>query len=309
MTHNVIIIGGGPAAYAAALYTARARLNPLVLQGINPGGQLLSTTFIENWPGISSIRGYDLIKTMQEHAKLQGAQLINQQVTQIDLQTHPFTIKTKQEIWQAKTIILAMGATPRRLGVEGESTYWGKGISSCAVCDGILYAQKRVAIIGGGDSAIEAALFMAHIHADVTIIQYGDTLTASPIMQEKIKQHSNITYYYTTQVTKFMGTNDPSKGDYVTHMTLQNLKTNQELVIPIDGVFLAIGLIPATKLIKDQIACDKNGYIICPESTMTSIAGVFAAGDITDPRYRQVITASASGCKAALDTQWYLEKQ
>ncbi len=301
--HQLIIIGGGPAALTAAMYAARARLEPLVLVGDQPGGQLMGTTMVENWPGINAVLGPQLMVNIQEHARHAGAQLHEETVRSIDTKRHPFVVTTAtQKRFEAAAVIIATGATPRRLGCVGEDTYWGRGVSSCAVCDGALYQNRPVVIVGGGDTAMEDASFLRKFTDTITIVHIKDRLTASAAMQERVLHDTAITIRYTSTITRFEG-----NGEHLTHIVCTDQITQQSEVIPADGVFLAIGLTPNSSFVTDQIATDLYGYIITqPGSTESSVPGIFAAGDVVDSRYRQAITAAADGCRAALDAERFL---
>lgn len=301
--HNLIIIGSGPSALTAAIYAARAKLSPLVFEGKEPGGQLMKTTAIENWPGNISILGPTLMLSMREQAIKSGAQLIAQEIKELHLQQQPLSIKTRKgELFQTRSLIIATGSTPRMLKCPGEDTYWGKGVSACAVCDGAFYKDKKVVIIGGGDSAMENASFMTKFTNEITIVQLFKELSASPAMKQRVLDNKTITILYEQGVSEIKG-----NGSQVTGILLKHASTNVTQELPADAVFLAIGHHPATDLVKNQLECDRAGYIITNnKSTKTSLPGVFAAGDVADPHYRQAITAAGSGCMAALDVQEYL---
>jgi thioredoxin reductase (NADPH) len=303
LSHPLIIIGGGPAALTAAIYAARARLNPLVYTGPQPGGQLMSTTLVENWPGTPTILGPQLMQTMQQHAVHAGAHIREATITALTVHAGIFTLTSARETTTAATVIVATGTTPRRLACPGEDTYWGRGISTCAVCDGALYRDKRVLVIGGGDTAMEEALFLAKFTPHVTIAQIHDRFTASAIMQERVLATPAITARYTTRVTEFSG-----DGSRVAQATLLNTSTNTAEIVPFDGIFLAIGSTPNSSLVADLVERDKQGYIITTEGTHTSVPGLFAAGDVVDKRYRQAVTAAGDGCRAALDVERFLQE-
>lgn len=299
---EIIIIGGGPAGLTAVIYAARAKLNPLLIEGPTPGGQLTSTTYIENWPGEKSILGADLMMRMKDHAVHFGAQIITSSVTKVDFTKAPFKIWTSdnQEL-QAKAVIIATGANPKLLGCPGEQQYWSKGVSTCAVCDGALYYNKQIIIVGGGDTAMEDALFMTRFDNQITIIQLGSVLTASQIMQERVLNKPNIKIIYHSLVQEILGDNQK-----VTGVKIINQETNISSILAADAVFLAIGLKPATNIFQDQIAIDHSGHIMLTNNTHTSVSGVFAAGDVCDRKYRQAITSAGFGCMAALDAERYL---
>ncbi len=300
---KVVIIGSGPAGFTAAVYTARAGLKPLIIEGPNPGGQLMGTTHVENWPGEISILGPQLIQKMRDHAKHFGTRFLGRTVLKVDLSKRPFTIETSKDVIQAESLIIATGASPRKLGCPGEEQYWGKGVSTCAVCDGALYKDKKVVIVGGGDTAMEEASFMRNFTDQVIIIHILDKLTASKAMQDRVLQDPKIKIIYNSSVTEITG-----DGEHAREITVKNTKTNTTEKIAIDGMFVAIGLTPATALFKNQIELAPNGYIITKEHTKTSVDGVFAAGDVADYKYRQAITSAGTGCMAALDVERFLKE-
>jgi len=305
ITHDLIIIGSGPAGLTAAIYAARAKLKPIVISGPNPGGQLVSTTYIENWPGEQSILGADLMLKMREHAAHFGTNFIDQSVVKADFSQKPFKIWTSdnQELL-ANSVIIATGANPKLLNCPGEQTYWSKGVSTCAVCDGALYSEKQIVIIGGGDTAMEEALFLTRFNNKITIIQIGDKLTASQIMQERVLSKPEIKIIYESAVQAILG-----KQEHVTGVQIKNLKTGLLQELPADAVFLAIGLKPMSDLFAGQLALDNYGHILVTNQTNSSIPGIFIAGDVCDSKYRQAITAAGFGCMAALDAERYLTNQ
>jgi thioredoxin reductase (NADPH) len=300
---NIIIIGSGPAALTAAVYCARAGLKPLVIEGDNPGGQLMGTTYIENWPGEQSILGPSLMIKMRNHALLFGTRLVPEVVTKVELMQRPFKMYTNKNEYQSTSIIIATGATPKQLNCPGEQAYWGKGITTCAVCDGSFYKDKEVVIIGGGDTAMENASFMTNFTDRISIVHILPHLTASWPMQERILKDSSIKIFYESTVTAFKG-NDHG----LTHSQITNQNTSESFWLPTDGAFVAIGLSPNTELFKGQLELTKYGYIVVHDHTHTSIPGVFTAGDVADPRYRQAITSAGSGCAAALDAERYIKE-
>ncbi len=307
MSNNIkklIIIGSGPAGLTAAIYAARANLQPLVIEGSTPGGQLMNTSLVENWPGEKSIMGPKLMMNMKEHAQSLKAEFLAQTVTKVDFTKRPFTLGTdrNQEL-QTNALIIATGANPKKLGVPGEQEYWGKGVTTCAVCDGAFYKDKKVVVVGGGDTAMEDASFLKRFTKDVTILQLLDKLTASHPMQQRVLNDPDIKIMYNSSVTAFQG-----DGNHVTEVTITNKQTNEQSTIPIDGAFIAIGLQPNTSPFQGQIALDDWGYIQTSNHTKTSVEGVFVSGDAADYRYRQAITAAGSGCMAALDAERYLSK-
>lgn len=301
---HLIIIGSGPAGLTAAIYASRAGLNPLVIDGSEPGGQLMGTTAVENWPGEKSILGPTLMQNMRKHAEHFGTRFLSATITQVDFAKKPLKMTTsKGEALQADGIIIATGAKPKKLGCEGEEEYWGKGVTTCAVCDGAFYKDRPVVIVGGGDSAMEDASFMTNFTKDITIIHILDKLTASKAMQNRVINHPNITIIYSSTVTAIKG-----NGDHVTSVLITDQKTKEAKEIPTDAVFVAIGLNPNTAIVKGQLELTDYGHIKTENHTKTSADGVFAAGDVTDPRYRQAITSAGSGCMAALDVEKYLKK-
>lgn len=300
---SLIIIGSGPAALTAAIYAGRAGLNPLIIEGPKPGGQLMSTSYVENWPGETHILGPDLIKNLQEHAQLVGTRFLFEEVTEVNTK-RPFTIITDTgKKLTTRALIIATGAVPKKIGCQGEQEYWGKGVTTCAVCDGAFYKDKKVVIIGGGDSAMENASFMTNFTNNITIIQMLDTLTALQAMQDRILKNPDIKIIYSSKVTEIHG-----DGNQVTHITIQNTKTNDTMRIDTDAVFIAVGLTPNIDILNGQIDLTQYGYIKHIQNTETSVPGIFAAGDVADSRYRQAITSSAGGCMAALDAERFLKE-
>lgn len=301
--HAVVIIGSGPAGLTAALYTGRAFLKPIVLEGAQPGGQLMGTTAVENWPGTQSIMGPQLMMDMREHARHFDAQILSESATKIDVSTRPFTVTTSRgKELKTHTIIVATGASPNKLGCPGEADYWGKGVTVCAVCDGAFYPGKKAIIVGGGDTAMEDASFMTKFTNDITIVHILDKLTASPAMQQRVLNNPNIKIIYNSSISSIEG-----NGAHVTGVTIENKKTGVKEHKAADVLFLAIGQKPNTALFKDQLELDALGYIELKDHTKTSVEGVFVAGDVADYRYRQAIVSAGSGCRAALDCQRYLE--
>lgn len=299
---KLIIIGSGPAGLTAAIYSARANLQPLIIEGIEPGGQLMGTSMVENWPGEKQIMGPKLMMNMREHAKACNTEFLAESVTKVDFSKKPFTIWTdrKKEL-TAHAVILATGASPNRLGVPGEKEYWGKGVSTCAVCDAFFYKDKKVVVIGGGDTAMEDASFLRKFTKQITIIQILDKLTASFAMQQRVLNDPDIKIIYNSTVTQFHG-----DKEHVNKITIKNQKTGKTEDMTIDGAFLAIGLTPNTKVFKGHIDLDKYGYITVKDHTKTSVEGVFAAGDVADYRYRQAITSAGAGCMASIDAERWL---
>lgn len=299
--HDVIIIGSGPAGYTAAVYTARAELKPLVFEGIEAGGLLATTTEVENFPGFpQGIDGPELMEQMRDQAERFGADLRMEYVDSVELSTCPKRVHVGNEVYLAKTIILATGAAPRYLGIEGEERLKGHGVSACATCDGFFFKDKLIAVVGGGDSAMEEATFLTRFGSSVTIIHRRDEFRASAIMLERARANDKIEFITNAQVTEVLG------EDKVEALTLT--VNGEEKTIPMDAMFLAIGHQPNSGFLNGQVATDAKGYITVDEpSTKTSIEGVFAAGDLVDSHYQQAVTAAGSGCRAALDAEHYLQ--
>ncbi|RJP59922.1 MAG: thioredoxin-disulfide reductase [Candidatus Auribacter fodinae] len=303
---NLIIIGSGPAALTAAIYSSRANLNPLVIEGLESGGQLMTTTEVENYPGFrNGIMGPELIDEMRVQAERFGARFVMGNVTAVDFKQQPFIVKTDSDTFSSHSVIIATGASPRKLGIESEKRLWGHGVSSCATCDGAFFRGKEVCIVGGGDSALEEALFLTRFSPKVTVIHRRDELRASKIMRQRALEHDKIAFQWNSVIQEILG-NDKNR---VCGVRLKNVVTGELTDYPCEGVFIAIGHIPNTKLFEGQIDMD-NGYIkIQHPYTKTNIEGVFAAGDLADHYYRQAITASAMGCKAAIDAERYLAEK
>jgi thioredoxin reductase (NADPH) len=301
---NVIIIGSGPAGLTAALYTARANLKPLVIEGLEAGGQLMLTTTVENWPGFrEGILGPDLMADMRAQAERFGANIIRGHVNAVDLSHHPVSVRTSDTEYRARTLIIATGASARLLGIPSERALIGHGVSTCATCDGYFFRGKPIAVVGGGDSAMEEAIFLTRFASHVTVVHRRDTLRASKIMQDKAFANPKISFEWNSEVEDVK---DASRG-HVTAMVLRNNQTDELKEIPVEGVFVAIGHTPNTALFKGQLEMDANGYLVTHSGTRTSIPGVFACGDVQDHIYRQAITAAGSGCMAAIDAEKYLE--
>lgn len=300
---TLIILGSGPAGLSAAIYAARANLKPLVIDGPLPGGQLMHTNQVENWPGTPSILGHELMGNMREHAHRFGTEFLGHLVARVDLTTHPSQVWTHRDLQlSAHALIIAAGSTSRTLGCPGEQEYWAKGVSTCAVCDGALYQQQPVVIVGGGSSAVSNALFMSRFTNDIIIVQATGKLTAQPVLQAQLAQHPHIKIMYESTVEHITG-----DGMRVTGARIHNKKTGEITDIATRAIFVSIGLRANTDLFKGHVDMRPDGTIIVDEpSTRTSVEGVFAAGDVADGHYRQAITAAASGCKAALDAQEYL---
>lgn len=303
LTRKLIIIGSGPAALTAAIYASRANLQPLLVQGPEPGGQLMTTTAVENWPGEISIMGPDLMLKIENHAKHFGTDFLSRNIIKVDLNNKDkFLVTTnKNENLYTYSLIIATGATPKRLNCKGEGKYWGRGVTNCAVCDGAFYKDKPVVIVGGGDTAVENATFMTKFTDKITIVHILPKLTASYAMQHKIINNDKINIIYNSTVTEILG-ND----DHVNQVVVKNLETGQNKILDVNAVFISIGLTPNTSIFKDQLELNQYGYIMLKDYTQTSVKGVFAAGDVADYRYRQAITSAGTGCAAALDAERYL---
>ncbi len=302
--NNVIIIGSGPAGYTAAIYAARANLKPILVSGFQPGGQLTITTDVENYPGYEDpIQGPWLMEQMQKQAAHVGTEIINSQVTEVFLNEKIKKLNLDNgTTLNSKTVIISTGAQARWLGLENEDKFQGHGLSACATCDGFFFKDKEVAVIGGGNSAAEEALFLTKFATKVYLVHRRDKLRAEKILQDRLKQNSKIEFIWNSEVAKFNGNDDLESID------LLNKQENKISNLKIDGVFIAIGHDPATQLFKGQIKMDEGGYIITdPDSTKTSIEGVFAAGDVKDKIYRQAVTAAGMGCMAALEVEKYLD--
>jgi thioredoxin reductase (NADPH) len=301
---NVIIIGSGPAGLTAALYSARANLKPLLIEGLEAGGQLMLTTLVENWPGFrDGIMGPELMGEMRAQSERFGAEIMRGNVTSVDLLSYPFVVKTADSEYRCRALIIATGASARLLGLPSERALLGHGVSTCATCDGYFFRGKPIAVVGGGDSAMEEAVFLTRFASHVTVVHRRDTLRASKIMQDKAFANPKISFEWNTEVEHI---NDLGKGE-VTSMALLNSVTGVRKEIPVDGVFVAIGHTPNTKLFLGQVDTDPNGYILTHSGSRTNVPGVFACGDVQDHHYRQAITAAGSGCMAAIDAEKYLE--
>jgi thioredoxin reductase (NADPH) len=298
-----VIIGSGPAGLTAAIYAARAELKPVVISGMQPGGQITLTTMVENFPGFpDGIMGPDLMDNMRKQAERFGTRFIDEEVIEVDFKSKPFTIKTDSQEIKTKTVIIASGAVAKWLGVPGEKEFMGKGVSGCATCDGFFFRGKEVVVVGGGDTALEDALYLTKFANTVTIIHRRDQFRASKIMQERVFANSKIKIIWDSVVTEI-------KGDSkVTGVKIKNVKTGEEKELKTDGVFVAIGHSPATEIFKGQIEIDDQDFIVKKENTETSVKGVFVAGDVADRRYKQAIVAAGEGAKAAIDVEKYLQE-
>lgn len=303
---EVIVIGSGPAGYTAALYAARARLNPLVFEGsVTAGGALMNTTEVENFPGFpDGIVGPDLMDSIRKQAERFGAELVADDVTEVDLRATPKLVRTAEGEFLARTVIIATGSSYREVGVPGEKRLSGHGVSWCATCDGFFFREQDIAVLGGGDSAMEEATFLTRFARSVTVVHRRDRLRASKIMQDRALSNPKIGFAWDSEVAEILG------DDRVSGLRLRNLKTGEESVLPVTGVFEAIGHDPRSELFTGQLEMDADGYLIVDQpSTRTSITGVFAAGDVVDRHYRQAVTAAGTGCAAALDAERWLADQ
>ncbi|MBU0858813.1 MAG: thioredoxin-disulfide reductase [Alphaproteobacteria bacterium] len=304
---KVLIIGSGPAGYTAAIYAARANLGPVMVAGLQPGGQLMITTDVENYPGFASaIQGPWLMEQMKAQAEHVGTKMITDIIISVDFDVRPFVAKGDSgATYTADTIVIATGAKARWLGLEGEKTYNGRGVSACATCDGFFYKGREVAIVGGGNTAVEEALFLTNFCSKVTLIHRRDTLRAEKIMQDRLMANPKMNFIWDTTVEEILG-----DASGMTGLRLKNMKTGAESTLDAHGLFVAIGHDPATEIFKGKMTMDDNGYIItAPDSTATSIPGVFAAGDVKDHVYRQAVTAAGMGCMAALEADRFLAAQ
>lgn len=300
---HVVIIGSGPAGLTAALYAARAGLSPLVIEGIESGGQLMLTTMVENYPGFrDGIMGPDLMAEMRVQAERVGAEIVQGDVTAIDLSERPFRLTVGKAGYEADTLILATGASARWLDLGVDKRLSGHGVSTCATCDGYFFKGRPIAVIGGGDTAMEEAIYLSKLASSVVVIHRRDELRASKVMQDKARSLPNVSFLWDTVVTDIK---DEAKGA-VSSIALRNLKTGETSELAVEGVFIAIGHVPNTSLVKGQLALDENGYILTHGGTRTSVPGVFAAGDVQDHVYRQAVTAAGTGCMAAIDAERFL---
>ncbi len=302
---RVLIVGSGPAGYTAAVYASRAMLAPVLIQGMQPGGQLTITTEVENWPGETEIQGPDLMVKMEAHARAMGARIFIDTVTRLDLQARPFVAELDSGARiTADAVILATGAQARWLGLESEEKFKGFGVSACATCDGFFYRNREVVVIGGGNTAVEEALFLTNFASKVTLVHRRDSLRAEKILQERLFRHPKVAVLWDHELAEVEGTEAPLG---VTGIKVRHVREGTEQVIPADGVFIAIGHAPASELVAGQLELHSGGYVrVEPGSTRTSIPGVFAAGDLTDHIYRQAVTSAGMGCMAALDAERWL---
>lgn len=305
---RLLIIGSGPAGYTAAVYASRAMLQPLLVQGMQPGGQLTITTDVENWPGDASVMGPDLMLRMEHHAREMGAEIITDIITNLDLSRRPFTATGDSgTIYTADAVILATGAQAKWLGIPSEEAFKGFGVSACATCDGFFYRGREIVVVGGGNTAVEEALFLTNFASKVTLVHRRDSLRAEKIMQDRLFKHPKISVIWNHEIAEIEGSQNPPG---VTGARLRDVNTGVEQTVPCEGFFVAIGHAPASDLVKDQLKLHSGAYVwVEPGSTRTSIEGVFAAGDLTDHTYRQAVTSAGMGCMAALDAEHWLAAQ
>lgn len=303
---NVIIIGSGPAGLTAAIYTARANLNPLMIEGEEVGGQLMTTTEVENYPGFAEgVTGPALMEVTKKQAARFGTRFIAKNVTKVDLSVKPFKVWIGEELYQAKTLIVSTGASAKYLGLESEKKFLNRGVSACATCDGAFFQGVPVAVVGGGDTAMEEALFLTRFATEVHVIHRRDEFRASKIMADRVKGHEKIKVHWNTELKEVLG---GARG--VTHAKLFNNKTNEEMDLALEGIFIAIGHKPNTGFLNGQLETDELGYLkTTPGKTTTNVEGVYACGDVQDHYYRQAITAAGTGCMAAIEAERWLEEQ
>ena len=304
-TRKVVIIGSGPAGYTAAIYAARANLAPLMFTGIQAGGQLVLTTMVENYPGfVDGIMGPELMETMRKQAERFGTDIIAEDATAVDFSRRPLVVRVGETTYEGDTVIVATGASAKLLGLPGERELMGRGVSTCATCDGFFFKDQNIMVVGGGDSALEEALYLARLGRRVEVVHRRDVMRASKIMQERAFKNPKITFAWNSVVDYIA---DPTLGR-VTAVGLRNVKTGEIAEHPVDGLFVAIGHEPNTTLFRGQLELLPNGYVkVVPGTTQTSVSGVFAAGDVADFTWRQAVTAAGTGCMAALESERYLE--
>ena len=301
--YDVIIIGSGPAGFTAGIYTSRAKLKTLIISGSLPGGQLMTTSEVENYPGFpNGIFGPELMMNMRQQAERFATTIIDDEVLKVDFKKRPFLISTHSETYEGRAILLCTGASPRKLGIDGEQEFGGRGVSYCATCDGPFFKGEEIAVIGGGDTAIEEATFLTKFGKAVKIIHRRDFLRASKILQEKAFENSKIQFVWNNVVTRIAG------NKKIESIDVKNLTTGKTQNLSVGGLFVAIGHEPNTSIFKDQLELDDKGYVVLKENTRTSVEGVFAAGDVHDYRYRQAVTAAGFGCMAALDVEKWLSE-
>src|SRR5262249_27418010 len=304
-TRKIVVIGSGPAGYTAAIYAARANLAPVMFTGVQHGGQLMLTTLVENYPGFAEgVQGPELMETMRKQAAHFGTEMIDEDVPAVDLSRRPFVVTAGDQTYEAQAVVIATGASAKLLGLPGESKLMGRGVSTCATCDGFFFKDQNIMVVGGGDSALEEALYLSRLGRRVDVVHRRDTLRASKIMQERALKNPKIDFIWDTVVEDILGVD----GGKVTGVRLRNVKTNTSSERAVDGLFVAIGHQPNTEIFRGQVDLLPNGYIkVKRGTTQTSVPGVFAAGDVQDFTYRQAVTAAGTGCMAALEAERYLE--
>jgi len=304
-TRKVIIIGSGPAGYTAAIYAARANLAPLMIAGLQSGGQLVLTTLVENYPGfVDGVLGPELMETMRKQAERFGTDMVTEDATAVDFSRRPFVVRAGEAVYEAETVVVATGASAKLLGLPGERELMGRGVSTCATCDGFFFKDQDIMVVGGGDSALEEALYLARLGRKVEVVHRRDVMRASKIMQERAFKNPKITFVWNSVVDRVA---DPTQGK-LTAVGLRNVKTGETVEHSVDGLFVAIGHEPNTALFRGQLELLDNGYVkVVPGTTQTSVPGVFAAGDVADFTWRQAVTAAGTGCMAALEAERYLE--
>ena len=302
---DVVILGTGPAGLTAAIYAARAELSPVVLRGDQPGGQVTLTEALDNFPGFpDGIAGFELFQSMEKQAERFGAKIVSDTAIEVDFKNHPFKIKARENAYQAKSVIIATGSDPRKLNVPGEMEYIGKGVSYCATCDGFFFKGKKVVVVGGGDSAVEEGLFLTKFATSVTLIHRRDRLRAHAHLQSRANSNAKMNFIWDSVVTEVLGKEGGVQG-----LRLKNVNTQEEIIFDTDGVFVFIGHIPNTQVFKGQIKMDESDLIITDRRQRTDVPGVFAAGDVQDPIYKQAITSAGAGCMAAMEAEKFLAEQ
>ncbi|MFL2678994.1 MAG: thioredoxin-disulfide reductase [Alphaproteobacteria bacterium] len=302
---NIIIIGSGPAGYTAAIYAARAGLSPLMISGLEQGGQLMITTEVENYPGFENpVQGPWLMEQMKNQAKSCGSRIVSDYVKEVDINQSPFNILTERESYKAHTIVIATGAKAKWLDIKGEKEYMGYGVSACATCDGFFFKDKEVAVVGGGNTAVEEAIFLSNLCKKVNLVHRRDSLRAEKILQNRLFEKKNIDFFWNSEITEIHGDKTEKR---IVSLDILNNKKAEKMNLVLDGLFVAIGHNPETKIFSNKLKMDSEGYIYTePDSTKTSIDGVFAAGDVTDRKYRQAVTAAGMGCMSAIEAESFL---
>ncbi|MEL6244610.1 MAG: thioredoxin-disulfide reductase [Pseudomonadota bacterium] len=305
---EILIIGSGPAGWTAAVYAARALRKTLVVTGLQPGGQLTITTEVENYPGFAEIQGPELMDKMREHAEKMGSETVEDHIASVDLESRPFrAVGESGTVYTGDAVVISTGAQAKWLGLPSEEKFQGFGVSACATCDGFFYREKDVIVVGGGNTAVEEALFLTNFASKVTLVHRRDSLRAEKILQDRLFKHPKVEILWDSELADVIGDENPLG---VTGARIRNRNTGEETVIPVHGIFIAIGHAPSTELFVDKVDMKDNGYILTsPDSTATNIPGVFAAGDVTDETYRQAVTAAGMGCMAALEAERWLEEE